>query len=81
MTSKEFSTLQIGSRCYLKEQDGRYTSSEITKIDRIFGKVEVLLKSKMVSYKCIPLKLKGNQTLNGNMVGICKWNPLFKYDQ
>ncbi len=71
MTKQEFKSLKIGDRCYLKNCDGKYTNTEILDIDRLFGKVSVLLRSKPISYKKIPLKLKNNQEEWG-FVGICK---------
>jgi hypothetical protein len=69
MTKEEFKKLKVGDRCYLKDWNGKYTSTEVRYIDNIFGKLIVLLRSKPIHYSKIPLKLKPHQKQSGLMVG------------
>lgn len=69
MTKEEFKNLKVGDRCYLKDWNGKYTSTEVRYIDNIFGKLTVLLRSKPIHYSKIPLKLKTHQKRSGLMVG------------
>lgn len=77
MTKTEFNNLKIGDRCYLRERNGTYTSTEVLKIDKIFNKVVVLLHSAPVSYRYILKKLTGNQRESGNIVGSFKMPSSF----
>jgi hypothetical protein len=60
MTAQQFKTLKVGDRIYLPNswKRGTFTSSEVLKIDRIFGKVQVLLRNKFLSYKYFPSKVE-----------------------
>lgn len=69
MTKEDFNNLKIGDRCYLKRWDGQYDSTEVLQIDRIFGKLTVLLRSKPVHYSKIPLKLNEHQKQSGFVFG------------
>jgi len=57
MTINQFNTLKIGDRVLLPNNwsKGTYTSTEVLEIDRVFKKVRVLLNSKFLSYKYIPV--------------------------
>lgn len=73
MTKEQFSKLKVGDIVYLPNQRSNrasFTSTEVLEIDRLFGKVKVLLNNKLLSYRYIPLEV-GIGKVTG-YVGICR---------
>lgn len=60
MTAKQFKVLKVGDTVYLRNnkwQTNGFTATEVLKIDRLFGKIQVLLRNQFLSYKYFPLKV------------------------
>ncbi len=74
MTKSEFTALKVGAFVYLpppRWSPDRSDCREVTKIDRLFGKISVIAASKPYSYRYIRLKPRTNEKM-GSIMGVCK---------
>lgn len=74
MTLNEFNNLKVKDRVYLRQQNGKYLSTEVLKIDRYFKKLTVLLGRQSYSYKYIQKEVP-REKQSGQMVAMCTINP------
>lgn len=74
MTLNEFNNLKVKDRVYLRQQNGKYISTEVLKIDRYFKKLTVLLGRQSYSYKYIQKEVP-REKQSGQMVGMCVIEP------
>lgn len=57
MTKQEFNNLKVGDRAFLRNKWEAYdTQTEVLSIDRIFGKVVLLTKSRPLSYRAVRIR-------------------------
>jgi len=71
MTIEQFNSLKVNDLVYIPgAYEGRFTGTQVLKIDRLFKKVTVLLGTKSYSYRYVRRQIKSTQHASC-FVGLC----------